>query len=82
MKNAGVLAEPINSRMVGNPSFTGLGKSCPLYAWSFRQRFLLIVSRRTETVIDPVHQPGTNWLRRALLGLLYFGVAAYEHLFG
>jgi len=30
---------------------------------SFRQRFLLVVSRRTETVIGPVHQPETNRLR-------------------
>jgi hypothetical protein len=35
----------------------------PLYARSFRQRFLLVVSRRTETVIGPVHQPETNRLR-------------------
>ena len=36
---------------------------CPLYARSFRQRFLLVVSRRTETVIGAVHQPETNRLR-------------------
>jgi hypothetical protein len=36
---------------------------CPLYARSFRQRFLLVISPRTETVIGPVHQPETNRFR-------------------
>jgi hypothetical protein len=30
--NALVLTEPVNSRMVGNPSLTELWKGCPLYS--------------------------------------------------
>jgi hypothetical protein len=60
----------------------GLLPGSTLYARSLRQRFLLEASRRPETVIGAVRQRETHRLRRTLLDLLDFGVAAYEHFFG
>jgi hypothetical protein len=61
LRGSSVRIRPDNSgRVVGNPSLTGLWKGCPLYARSSRQRFLLVVSRRTETVIGRFTNQGAT----------------------